>query len=181
MEKITLQNNGIDLAKKHPNHKEFRRPLLDILEDLKKPVAKRFVKYKTIKGNRIEFISWYTLTRLLDYYTPGLQCFYFYRGNPFSYNYVSSQITYRYIRVPSIKIDSFVGWDFIVETTFDGKKVAVIGKLTIKAAEGDFTRCATGNENSDLESWGDPYINSEAQAFKRCCARFGLGLHLWEK
>ena len=92
MKEITLQNNGID-SEKHPNHKKFRRPLLDILEDLKKPVAKRFVKYKTIKGNRIEFISWYTLTRLLDYYTPGTQCFYFYRGtgkssflleNPFS-------------------------------------------------------------------------------------------------
>ncbi len=143
MQKLALQNNGMDSEKQHPNHKEFRRPLLDILEDLKKPVHKRFVKYKTIKGNRIEYISWYTLTRLLDYYTPG--------------------------------------WDFIVDTTFDGKKVAVIGRLTIKAAEGDFTRCATGNENSDLESWGDPYSNSEAQAFKRCCARFGLGLHLWEK
>ncbi len=145
MQKVNSNGNQAQKAAQvvHSNHKEFRRPIIDILEDLKRPVAKRFIKYKSIKGNRIEFISWYTLTRLLDYHAPG--------------------------------------WDFQVDTSFDGRKVAVVGKLTIKAAEGDFTRCATGNENSDLDSWGDPYSNAEAQAFRRCCARFGLGLHLWEK
>ena len=64
-------------------------------------------------------------------------------------------------------------------TSFDGTKVCVIGALTIKAKEGDFTRSATGNENSDLDSYGDPYSNAEAQAFRRSCARWGLGLHLW--
>ncbi len=31
-------------------HKEFRRPLLEILEDLRQPIPKRFIKTKTIKG-----------------------------------------------------------------------------------------------------------------------------------
>lgn len=126
-----------------PQHKEFRRPILEILEDLKKPVENRFIKTKTIKGNRIDYISWYTLTRLLDYYTPG--------------------------------------WDWKITTSFDGNRVCVMGELTIKALEGDFTRSATGNEDSDLDSYGDPYSNAEAMAFRRACARFGLGLALWEK
>ena len=32
---------------------------------------------------------------------------------------------------------------------------------------------------SDLDAYGDPYSNAEAQAFRRSCARWGLGLHLW--
>ncbi len=73
-------------------------------------------------------------------------CIYFYRGNPFCFNLCHFANKLSIIRVPSIKIDSFLG-----------------------------------NENSDLDSWGDPYSNAEAQGFRRCCARFGLGLHLWEK
>ncbi len=59
------------------------------------------------------------------------------------------------------------GWEFRINTSFDGTKVCVIGALTIKAKEGDFTRSATGNENSDLDAYGDPYSNAEAQAFRR--------------
>jgi hypothetical protein len=32
--------------KQKPQHKGFRRPILEILEDLKKPVEKRFIKFK---------------------------------------------------------------------------------------------------------------------------------------
>ena len=121
--------------------KEFRRPITDILTDLRKPISPRFIKQRTFKGNRIDFVSWYDLNRLMDFYCPG--------------------------------------WEFSLNTSFDGSKVCVIGSLTIKAYEGDFTRSATGNENSDLDTYGDPYSNAEAQAFRRCCARWGLGLHLW--
>ena len=64
-----------------PQHKEFRRPILEILDDLKKPVDKRFI----------------------------------------------------------------------------------------------------GNEFAEVEHFGDAYSNAEAMAFRRACARFGLGLALWEK
>lgn len=121
--------------------KDFRRPLLDIMTDLRKPIAPRFIKHKTIKGKKINFVSWYELNRLMDFFAPG--------------------------------------WDWKISTSFDGTKVCVIGALTIKAKEGDFTRSATGNENSDLDAYGDPYSNAEAQAFRRCCGRWGLGLHLW--
>ena len=121
--------------------KEFRRPLIEIMSDLRKPISQRFMKHKTIKSQKISFVSWYDLNRLMDFYAPGFE------------------------------------WN--INTSFDGTKVCVIGELTIKAAEGDFTRSATGNENSDLDAYGDPYSNAEAQAFRRSCARWGLGLHLW--
>ena len=134
------KKNNINSHKKSI-FKEFRRPLLEIMTDLRKPISSRFIKTKTIKGRSIAFVSWYELNRLMDFYAPG--------------------------------------WEFSVNTTFDGTKVCVVGALTIKTQEGDFTRSATGNENSDLDSYGDPYSNAEAQAFRRCCARWGLGLHLW--
>ena len=73
------------------------------------------------------------------------------------------------------------GFDWQVRTLYCGNRTVVEGKLTIRAAEGDFTREATGTEFSEVDSYGDPTSNAEAMALRRCCAKFGLGLHLWEK
>ena len=146
MQKLSLSEDGNSLQLsevKHLNHLEFRRPILEILEDLKKPIPQRFIKDKTIKGNKIAYVPWHTLTRLLDYFCPA--------------------------------------WDWEITTSFDGTQVCVMGRLTIKAAEGDFTRSAVGDEFSEVEHFGSSYTNAEAQAFRRACGRFGLGLHLWEK
>ena len=134
---VTLNNSGKLLIteregegrlKTPPQQKEFRRPIAEILEDLRKPVPARLIKKKPVFSRRngqsvrtgeVDYISWTTYVRLLDFYAPG--------------------------------------WDYQVETTFDGTKVAVIGKLTIKAAEGDFTRCAIGNEDSQVDGFGDAY------------------------
>jgi hypothetical protein len=60
-------------------------------------------------------------------------------------------------------------------------RTVVEGRLTLRAAEGNFTREATGTEDNEIDSWGDPSSNAQAMALRRCCAKFGLGLHLWEK
>lgn len=73
------------------------------------------------------------------------------------------------------------GYDWGISITYTGDRVYCIGKLTIRAAEGDFTREATGNEMSDLDKFGDPSSNAEAMALRRAAAKFGLGRHLWEK
>lgn len=126
-----------------PTSKGFRRPILEILEDLQRPIPQRFIKTKSLKGNKISYVPWCTLVRLLDFYTPG--------------------------------------WDWEVTTQYHGSRTVVEGKLTIKAAEGDFIRCATGIEFSDVDNYGDPTSNAEAMALRRCCAKYGLGLSLWEK
>jgi hypothetical protein len=127
----TIQNKG------------FRRPILEILGDFQKPIPKRFIKIKTIKGQRIDFVSWYSYIRLLEYYAPGFS------------------------------------WE--VRTHYNGDRTVVEGRLTIRAAEGNFIREATGTEDNEIDSWGDPSSNAEAMSLRRCCAKFGIGLHLWEK
>ena len=74
------------------------------------------------------------------------------------------------------------GWEGEVTkivTTSD--RVFVTYKLTIHAAEGAFSREATGTELLNCSSYGDPTSNSESMAFRRAAARFGLGLGLYQK
>ncbi|WP_404790143.1 hypothetical protein [Altericista sp. CCNU0014] len=51
--------------------KGYQRPILEILADLQKPIPKRFIKSKTLKGQRIDFVSWYSYISLLEFYSPG--------------------------------------------------------------------------------------------------------------
>ena len=132
--------------------KAFRRPILEILADLQKPVLERLIKQKPVfkrqggqltKTGEVNYIPWTTYVKLLDFYAPG--------------------------------------WDYEVTTNFDGSKVVVIGKLTIKAQEGDITRGAIGCEDAELQSYGDAYTNAEATVLRRCASKFGLSLALWER
>jgi hypothetical protein len=68
-----------------------------------------------------------------------------------------------------------------VRTHYNGDRTVVEGRLTIRAAEGNFIREATGTEDNEIDSWGDPSSNAEAMSLRRCCAKFGLRHHLWEK
>jgi len=60
-------------------------------------------------------------------------------------------------------------------------RLFVVGRLTIPNSEGNVYREATGTESLDCNSYGDPSSNAESMAFRRCCARFGLGLYLYQK
>ncbi len=130
----------------------FRRPILEILEDFSKPIPSRFIKKKPVfsrrqgklvKTGEVDYVSWSTYIRLLEYYAPG--------------------------------------YDWEVRVQYLGERTVVEGKLTIKAAEGEFIREATGQEDSEVDGYGDPVSNAEASALRRACAKFGLGLHLWDK
>ena len=85
---------------------------------------------------------------------------------------------YTYIKLLHYYAPGF-SWSLRVVST-EGRTV-VEGRLSIKAAEGEFSMMATGSEENDVDSYGDPTSNSEAMALRRACAKFGLGLHLWEK
>ncbi len=47
------------------------RPIADIITDLSKPIPDRLLKTKTVGGQKIRFIPWYTAVRFLDLYAPG--------------------------------------------------------------------------------------------------------------
>lgn len=54
-------------------NKDYRRPLQDILADFTKKVPTRFIKQKTKKGIVIDYIPWYWVNQLLDYFAPGFE------------------------------------------------------------------------------------------------------------
>ncbi|MEG4224008.1 hypothetical protein [Microcoleus sp. Pol12A6] len=72
-------------------------------------------------------------------------------------------------------------WEWRLRTQFMGDRTVIEGSLTIHGSDGSLTREATGNEESEVDGYGDPSSNAEAMALRRCCAKFGLGLSLWEK
>ena len=80
-------------------------------------------------------------------------------------------------------LDSFApGWEGkVVDVKWTEGAVLVTYAVTIHAAEGSFTREATGNELFDSKGYGDPFSNAEAMAFKRAAAKWGVGVHLYEK
>lgn len=74
------------------------------------------------------------------------------------------------------------GWEGQVSSiTPTSDRVFVVYRLTIHAAEGAFSREATGTELLNCSSYGDPTSNAESMAFRRAAARFGLGLGLYHK
>ncbi len=74
------------------------------------------------------------------------------------------------------------GWTFeLTQFEIGRDRVFVVGRLTIPTSEGNVYREASGTESLDCNSYGDPSSNAESMAFRRCCARFGLGLYLYDK
>jgi len=74
------------------------------------------------------------------------------------------------------------GWTWEVkEIKTTEKWLFLTGRLTIVTSEGTIYREATGSEKLDCSSYGDPSSNAESMALRRCCARFGLGLYLYDK
>ena len=120
-----------------------KRPLDDILDDLKRPIKARHLKTKPRDGQELTFCPWYKTLQYLDFYTNG-------------------------------------HWSKHVEIDHTAERVFVTCELTIYAQEGPVTRTATGTESLDVDSYGDPSSNAESMAFRRACANFGLGLHLYE-
>jgi hypothetical protein len=74
------------------------------------------------------------------------------------------------------------GWEWLITDTQQiGNRLTLTGSLTIHGEDRSITRQATGTEDVDCSSFGDPSSNAEAMALRRCCAKFGLGRDLWRK
>jgi hypothetical protein len=64
-------------AKKEPmkfdaDHRPaYRRPLVEILADLRKEIPASLLKTKTIKGTAITYIPWHKVVDVLDWFAPG--------------------------------------------------------------------------------------------------------------
>lgn len=74
------------------------------------------------------------------------------------------------------------GWHYEVRGIYQiSGRVALIVRITIPCKEGYVYREATGQEEEDTSSYGDPTSNAESMALRRAAAKFGLGLSLYDK
>ncbi|XP_059633025.1 DNA repair RAD52-like protein 1, mitochondrial [Cornus florida] len=63
----------------------------------------------------------------------------------------------------------------------DGNSVSVVYRVTLYGTDAEMYRESTGTAPLNVEGYGDPVQKAEAMAFRRACARFGLGLHLYHE
>ncbi|KAH7836030.1 hypothetical protein Vadar_032130 [Vaccinium darrowii] len=61
----------------------------------------------------------------------------------------------------------------------DGKSVSVVYRVTLYGTDAEIYRESTGTASVNGGGYGDPVQKAEAMAFRRACARLGLGLHLY--
>jgi hypothetical protein len=74
------------------------------------------------------------------------------------------------------------GWCYEVRNiTSIGGRLVITVRISIPCAEGMVWREATGQEEEDTGSYGDPSSNAESMALRRAASKFGLGLYLYEK
>ncbi len=62
-----------------------------------------------------------------------------------------------------------------------GDRLTLIGVLTIYGEDRALTMMATGSEDLDCSSYGDPSSNAEASAIRRAASKMGLARNLWRK
>lgn len=88
-----------------------------------------------------------------------------------------------YVNVTDYKdlLDQRAGiWEAIVmDFKQIGESLCCVVRLTIHADDGSFTQDGTGIEPLNTSSYGDPFSNAYAQAFRRACEGFGLSRELW--
>lgn len=80
-------------------------------------------------------------------------------------------------------LDHFApGWCYEIRSidSIAGKLILTV-RLSIPSLEGIIYREATGQEDEDLDSYGNSSSNSESMALRRAAAKFGLGLHLYDQ
>lgn len=74
------------------------------------------------------------------------------------------------------------GWNYEIRSIDSiGGKLILTVRLSILCIEGIVYREATGQEDEDLDAYGDSSSNAESMALRRASAKFGLGLYLYDQ
>ncbi len=74
------------------------------------------------------------------------------------------------------------GWNYEIRRvdSIAGKLILTV-RLSVPCLEGVVYREATGQEDEDLETYGNSSSNSESMALRRAASKFGLGLYLYDQ
>lgn len=74
------------------------------------------------------------------------------------------------------------GWNYEIRSIESiGGKLILIVRLSVPCLEGVVFREATGQEDEELDSYGNSSSNSESMALRRAASKFGLGLYLYDQ
>ncbi|KAI3767535.1 hypothetical protein L2E82_17727 [Cichorium intybus] len=99
-------------------------------------------------------------------------------ANGFSVKYIPWHIVNR---IMNLHAPEWSGEVRSINYSTDGKSVSVTYRVTIYGVDAEIFRESTGTSSIDDVGYGDPVQKAEAMAFRRACARFGLGLHLYHE
>src|SRR5690606_736382 len=116
---------------------------------------------KTLKGSKITYVPWHRIVRIADHYT----------GGRWDYEVVDRRMLPPYERVKNKQTGE-------TETL---TPFSITVRVTIRGADGSAYREGTGYEELPVSGYGDVQSNAESMAIRRAFAKFGLGLHLYEK
>jgi hypothetical protein len=73
------------------------------------------------------------------------------------------------------------GWCYeITKIHTDERRIYLTARITVPCEEGLIYREATGTEELNTSSWGDPSSKAESMALRRAAAKWGLGLYLYD-
>jgi hypothetical protein len=132
--------------------------LIQIQSCLKRQLPPTMLKKLPADKGNAQYLPWHIVNQVLDKYCPG--------------------------------------WNWEIKDTQTSRdRIFIIGRLTILTSEGYVYREAGGTEELKRQAYdskigkyiekeiayGDPLSNAESMAFRRCAARFGLGLYLYQK
>lgn len=87
---------------------------------------------------------------------------------------------YRVVKI----LDHYTGgrWTYeVLRQTVEADHFVVTVRITLHAADATVFRDGTGIEPIAVKGYGDFQSNAESMALRRAAAKFGLGLHLYEK
>ncbi|XP_074282737.1 DNA repair RAD52-like protein 1, mitochondrial [Silene latifolia] len=94
----------------------------------------------------------------------------------FSINYIPWHIVNR---IMNLHAPEWPGEVRNITYSPDDKFVSVVYHVTLPGTDAEISRESTGTVPVDDKGYGDPVQKAEAMAFRRACARLGLGLHLY--
>lgn len=74
------------------------------------------------------------------------------------------------------------GWSYEIRSiqSVSGKLIMTT-RISIPCLEGVVYREASGQEEEEMSSYGDPSSNAESMSLRRAAAKFGVGLELYNK
>ena len=146
--------DAVDAA--HMKEFDCAIPWREIKRRLALPVQKHHYQTKNKGGRSLSFVPWFHIQGYMEFATNG-----FYLWEVDDVQFEEERKGRGHDKKPP-----------------GLPRVNLVGKLTIMASDRTLIRMSTGAEFLD-HAYGEPITVAEAQAFRRCCAKFGFCIHLW--